>query len=172
MSSQKIKTHFIISLMKKIIFIFMLFSFFLHAFANPSQASRGRPEPKNPPPRMDKNDKRINSSAPKSSTLNFRGQRITIKDEPIKIINTLIEKKGKETFSVVLNFNQSINPSSVLTENIILNGNCIDSETKFVFNRRTDSVNFYIDCKKVESLELKNIESFDGKIIELLPIKL
>ena len=169
---------------KKIIFGIIIISLLaVNAFSQ----DRKSPEPKPPqppkegdpdappPPRPD------NPEPPKRKDFyNYRGIRRNISDYPIEIIVADLRapqsKRNKSgELELYVRFNQSIDPKSFNTENILINQEETPYEGKVIFNKNSDSVTLRFDdeqdVQQISQVEFKNIVSMDGKRCEILVIK-
>lgn len=169
---------------KKIIFGIIIISLLaVNAFSQ----DRKSPEPKPPqppkegdpdappPPRPD------NPEPPKRKDFyNYRGIRRNISDYPIEIIVADLRapqsKRNKSgELELYVRFNQSIDPKSFNTENILINQDETPYEGKVIFNKNSDSVTLRFDdeqdIQQISQVEFKNIVSMDGKRCEILVIK-
>ncbi len=136
----------------------------------PPKPSSSNPPP--PPPSKDSRPDRRFSTNSHDGTYNFRGNRTSEKKEKLAVLESyyLIEENG--SVNVTLRFNQSINPLSLSSKNFLLNGESLNEEMNFTYNKKIDSVSFTIDAKEIETLELVNLESYDGKKITAAKISL
>lgn len=172
------------TMQKKIIFGIIIISLLaVNAFSQ----DRKSPEPKPPqppkegdpdappPPRPD------NPEPPKRKDFyNYRGIRRNISDYPIEIIVADLRapqsKRNKSgELELYVRFNQSIDPKSFNTENILINQDETPYEGKVIFNKNSDSVTLRFDdeqdIQQISQVEFKNIVSMDGKRCEILVIK-
>ena len=172
------------TMQKKIIFGIIIISLLaVNAFSQ----DRKSPEPKPPqppkegdpdappPPRPD------NPEPPKRKDFyNYRGIRRNISDYPIEIIVADLRapqsKRNKSgELELYVRFNQSIDPKSFNTENILINQEETPYEGKVIFNKNSDSVTLRFDdeqdIQQISQVEFKNIVSMDGKRCEILVIK-
>lgn len=126
------------------------------------------PRPENPEPPMRKD------------FYNYRGIRRNITDYPIEIIvadlRTPENKRNKSgELELYVRFNQTIDPKSFSTENILINQEETPYEGKIIFNKNSDSVTLRFDdeedAEQISQVEFKNIVSMDGKRCEILVIK-
>ncbi len=128
-----------------------------------------------PPPRPD------NPEPPmRKDFYNYRGIRRNISDYPIEIIVADLRapenKRNKSgELELYVRFNQSIDPKSFNTENILINQEETPYEGKVIFNKNSDSVTLRFDdeqdIQQISQVEFKNIVSMDGKRCEILVIK-
>ncbi len=169
---------------KKIIFGIIIISLLaVNAFSQdrkspepkpPQPPKEGDPEPP-PPPRPD------NPEPPmRKDFYNYRGIRRNISDYPIEIIvadlRTPENKRNKSgELELYVRFNQTIDPKSFSTENILINQEETPYEGKIIFNKNSDSVTLRFDdeedAEQISQVEFKNIVSMDGKRCEILVIK-
>ena len=172
------------TMQKKIIFGIIIISLLaVNAFSQ----DRKSPEPKPPqppkegdpdappPPRPD------NPEPPKRKDFyNYRGIRRNISDYPIEIIVADLRapqsKRNKSgELELYVRFNQSIDPKSFNTEDILINQDETPYEGKVIFNKNSDSVTLRFDdeqdIQQISQVEFKNIVSMDGKRCEILVIK-
>ena len=93
------------------------------------------------------------------------------KSENEDLVYKIVTKSVNENIQIDLFFSESINPKSVHSSNILVNGNPIKN-TKFTFNRDGNQVRFIIDSNSDFEFELKNIKTNSGKTITTKTIKL
>ncbi len=169
---------------KKIIFGIIILSLLaVSAFSQDKKSPEQKPPqpPKEgetvppPPPRPD------NPEPPmRKDFYNYRGIRRNISDYPIEIIVADLRapenKRNKSgELELYVRFNQSIDPKSFNTENILINQEETPYEGKVIFNKNSDSVTLRFDdeqdIQQISQVEFKNIVSMDGKRCEILVIK-
>ena len=119
------------------------------------------------------------SSGSSSSPLiiNYRGERKAAVDAPLEVLCTSLTKKN-ENYNYLVHFNQAVSPSKITGENIFFNGKNMENRVIIKFNRRADSVtiiwsqSLYSEEEiKNISIQIKNVQSFDGKFIEEIKVK-
>lgn len=168
--------------LKKDFKYFLLFSFLMCMYCAPSFAAPGpegfpplpsdqefpgedlskRPLPPPPPSRPPRNPDNI---------IHYRGNRAYSEILPFEIVHTRSERKAEDVVSLVIFFNQSINPRSLNPDSFLLNNNPLPFGIRFNFNKKGNSVRMLLPLTEdTFKLKVQNISSFDGKMIE--PIEL
>ncbi len=107
-----------------------------------------------------------------SDIINYRGSRVLYNGGDFALQNVKTRREGNEKVTVELTFNQSLNPLSVNTSSILLNGQAVSSETKFSFNKKGDTIrmDLPVELENV-SITVQNVESFDGTPLAPVEIK-
>ena len=125
------------------------------------------------PPEDVLSDKAHHIRPPKDpdNIIHYRGNRAYTENLPLEIVHTRCERKADEVVSLVIFFNQSINPLTVHPDSFLLNNKVVPFGMRFHFNKKGNSVRMLLPVNE-ETFKLKvlNISSFDGKIIE--PVEL
>lgn len=152
---------------------FLSFSFLMCAFYAPSFAAPGSevfpplpfdqelPEEAVEPqqyPRPPKDPDKI---------IHYRGNRAYAENLPLEIVHTRSERKAEDVVSLVIFFNQSINPRALHPDSFLLNNRPLPFGIRFNFNKKGNSVRMLLPVTEdTYKLKVQNISSFDGKIIE------
>ena len=103
--------------------------------------------------------------------IHYRGNRAYTENLPLEIVHTRCERKAENIVSIVIFFNQSINPLTLRSDSFHLNNKVIPFGMRFHFNKKGNSVSMLLPVTEdTFKLKVQNISSFDGKIIE--PIEL
>jgi len=112
---------------------------------------------------------------PKKGHKNFHGKRMMEEDTEFRLL-FIRAIEFPESFNFGLVFSQPVNPESINSETLLLNGNVIPiGNIRFSKNYRT--VDFFVDKKAAlftnENIELivKDVESINGNKIEPVLIK-
>lgn len=115
------------------------------------------------------------SSSP--AIINYRGERKVASDFPLEVLCTSLTKNNNN-YNLAVHFNQSIASEKITSESVFFNGKNIGSSVIIKFNRKSDSVtiiwsqSLYSQEEIDElSIQLKNVQTFDGKFIEELKVK-
>ena len=157
---------------------FLTFSFLMFVLCTTSFAAPG-PEASPPlpfaqePPKEDFKDKPPQPRPPRDpdNIVHYRGNRAYSEDLPLELVHTRCEKKADELVSLVLIFNQSIDPRTIRPDSCFINNKPLPFGIRFNFNKKGNSVKMLLPLKEdTFKLKVQNISSFDGKIIE--PIEL
>ena len=130
----------------------------------------------NPPPSPPKGGTSSGSSS-SPAVINYRGQRILPSDAQLEVLGSSFVKKNN-ALNFVIYFNQALAPEKFTRESVFFDGKNIEYDVIIKFNRRADSVTIVFpqsfnseeDIEKVPVL-LKNIQTFDGKLIEEITVK-
>ena len=113
----------------------------------------------------------IRPTADPEDIIHYRGSRTYSENLPLEIINTRCERKADNIVSVVILFNQSINPRMLRMDSFFFNNRPLPMGTRFHFNKKGNSVRMVLPVAEDSfKLKVQKISSFDGKIIE--PIEL
>ncbi len=124
----------------------------------PEEASVDRPRHPRPPRDPD-------------NIIHYRGNRAYAENLPLEIVHTRCERKAEDFVSLVIFFNQSINPRSILPDSFFFNNRPLPFGTRFNFNKKGNSVRMLLPLTEdTFKLKVQNISSFDGKMIE--PVEL
>lgn len=103
--------------------------------------------------------------------IHYRGNRAYAEELPLEIIHTRCERKAEDAVSLVIFFNQSINPRSLKPDTFLLNNKPLPFAVRFNFNKKGNSIRMLLPSKEdTFKLKVQNISSFDGKMIE--PVEL
>ena len=103
--------------------------------------------------------------------IHYRGNRAYAENSPLEIIHTHCERKAEDFVSLVIFFNQSINPRSMQPDSFFFNNRPLPFGTRFNFNKKGNSVRMLLPLTEdTFKLKVQNISSFDGKMIE--PVEL
>ena len=103
--------------------------------------------------------------------IHYRGNRAYTENLPLEIVHTRCERKAENIVSIVIFFNQSINPLTLRSDSFHLNNKVIPFGMRFHFNKKGNSVSMLLPVTEdTFKLKVQNISSFDGKIIE--PVEL
>ena len=116
------------------------------------------------------------SSSP-SDIINYRGQRKLPTDYPLEVLCSSLIKKN-DSYYLTVYFNQSVAPEKITGKSVFFNGKNTESSVIIKFNRKSDSVtiiwsqSLYSEEEINDiSIQLKNVQTFDGKFIEELKVK-
>lgn len=124
----------------------------------PEEASADRPRHPRPPRDPD-------------NIIHYRGNRAYAENLPLEIVHTRSERKAEDVVSLVIFFNQSINPRALHPDSFLLNNRPLPFGIRFNFNKKGNSVRMLLPSKEdTFKLKVQNISSFDGKMIE--PVEL
>lgn len=103
--------------------------------------------------------------------IHYRGNRAYAENLPLEIVHTRCERKAEDFVSLVIFFNQSINPRSIQPDSFFFNNRPLPFGTRFNFNKKGNSVRMLLPLTEdTFKLKVQNISSFDGKMIE--PVEL
>lgn len=71
-----------------------------------------------------------------------------------------------------IHFNQNVNPLSLRNGSIMIDGEAVSEETKFIFNRKGDTLRLSVPFpNETFSLKIQEVESFDGRKIRPVELK-
>ena len=155
---------------------------------NPPPDQHGNPPPTppenppgNPPKRPDKPGPHDNKDF-----YNFRGYRKIIINDSIEVVNAYIATSSSSSFFFFRNdsnpeneneivirlyFNQSIDPRSMTTEDVLVTDESLPPESQVLFNKNSDIMTIkIIPNEPVEEIELNNVTSMDGKVREHITV--
>jgi len=125
-------------------------------------------ENKNPAISLDESSEQIKSE----DFINYRGNRVFLSNDEFLLQEIRTERLSEFSITLEITFNQSINPRSFDYSSIKINGMDISPDTTFSFNKKGDTIKLTIPVKtQVFSLEIKDIESFDGTAINPIEIR-
>lgn len=98
--------------------------------------------------------------------LYYRGNRTAQEDLPLTVNQVKVSRVGVDQVDVEIVFNQSINPRSVKTHRITIDGSELPQNVSFWFNKKGDTVKFMLASEK-DSFELgiKGIRAFNGTVM-------
>ena len=165
---------------------------------NPDRPNPERPDPNRPNPH-DKND-----------FYNFRGYRKIIINDSIEVVNAYVTTTPSSSFFffrnysnpeneneivIRLHFNQSINPRSLTSEDVLVNNESLPPESQVLFNKNSDVMTIKIipnepaeesnsegnadeerpdeneiDFESIYKIELNHVTSMDGKVSEHITV--
>ena len=141
---------------------------------NPPGQRNAPPPPPSPPPAPNAPSGGSSSS---SVIINYRGQRKLCSNEPLEVVNTSLTRKANN-YQLAVHFNQAVDTAKISSKSLYLNGKKVDSGVIIKFNRKSDAVtitfvsDFYTEEEiKNSTLVLKNVQTFDGKVIEEIIVK-
>lgn len=164
--------------MKKGFKYFLIFSFLMLVPCAASFAAPGSEEfPPLPfdqePPKEEFKDKPPQPRPPRDpdNIIHYRGNRAYSENLPLELVHTRCEKKADELVSLVLIFNQSIDPRTIRPDSCFINNKPLPFGIRFNFSKKGNSVKMLLPLKEdTFKLKVQNISSFDGKKIE--PVEL
>lgn len=125
----------------------------------PHGPGQGTPPPQHPRPLPP-------SPKDPDNMLYYRGNRTAQEDLPLTVNQVKVSRVGAAQVDVEIVFNQSINPRSVKTHRITIDGSELPQNISFWFNKKGDTVKFMLASEK-DSLELgiKGIRAFNGTVM-------
>ena len=124
----------------------------------PEEAPADRPPHPSPPRNPD-------------NIIHYRGNRAYSENLPLELVHTRCEKKADELVSLVLIFNQSIDPRTIRPDSCFINNKPLPFGIRFNFNKKGNSVRMLLPLTEdTFKLKVQNISSFEGKKIE--PVEL
>ena len=137
--------------------------------------------PDNPPEKPDRPGPHDNRDF-----YNYRGYRKIIISDSIEVVNAYIATSPSSSFFffrndnapeneneivIRLQFNQSINPRSITTEDVLVNDESLPPESQVLFNKNSDVMTIkIIPNEPVEEIELNHVTSMDGKVREHITV--
>lgn len=140
--------------------------------SNPPGQRNAPPPPPPPAPNAPSG-----GSSSSSVIINYRGQRKLCSNEPLEVVNTSLTRKANN-YQLAVHFNQAVDTAKISSKSLYLNGKKVDSGVIIKFNRKSDAVtitflsDFYTEEEiKKSKLVLKNVQTFDGKVIEEIIVK-
>lgn len=80
-------------------------------------------------------------------------------------LERIITTRINDSIQIDLFFAEPVNPKTITSANIYINGKNINSNTKFTYNRDGTQVRFLIDYTDSFSLKLENIQTNTQKLI-------
>ncbi|MBO4533217.1 MAG: hypothetical protein J5726_05910 [Treponema sp.] len=155
--------------LKKSFIHFLFFSFFMTWPCASLLAEPGQEDFPPLPPDQEKPFLPVPNTPPKDSDsiINYRGNRMYMEDTALEVAQTKCERLDENTIALEIIFNQSINPRSMGHESIYIDGEPLPDGTRFLFNRRGDTIKILIIMNDDEfSMKIQNIQSFNGRLIE------
>lgn len=93
---------------------------------------------------------------------NFRGQRKSFSDEELTLEN-YFGQETSEGVQITLTFSEPVNPQSLTSRNVQINGKSLSSSVRITFNREGTTARFTVNESLPLTIQLSNIKSFDGK---------
>ena len=103
--------------------------------------------------------------------MNYRGSRMLADSGAFTVQTIKTERKSSSSLSFEVTFNQSVNPRSVTSSSILINGKEAPKKTKFHFNKKGDTVRVELPLSEDDFVvTIQNIVSYDGTPIEPLII--
>ncbi|WP_027727898.1 hypothetical protein [Treponema sp. C6A8] len=145
--------------------------------APPPAPGSNPPGQRNAPPPPPAPSAPSGGSSSSSVIINYRGQRKLCSNEPLEVVNTSLTRKANN-YQLAVHFNQAVDTAKISSKSLYLNGKKVDSGVIIKFNRKSDAVtitfvsDFYTEEEiKKSKLVLKNVQTFDGKVIEEIIVK-
>lgn len=145
--------------------------------APPPAPGSNPPGQRNAPPPPPAPSAPSGGSSSSSVIINYRGQRKLCSNEPLEVVNTSLTRKANN-YQLDVHFNQAVDTAKISSKSLYLNGKKVDSGVIIKFNRKSDAVtitfvsDFYTEEEiKKSTLVLKNVQTFDGKVIEEIIVK-
>ena len=171
--------------------IFSIFLLIAPAFTQ----NRGEPG-KNPPPDPPRNPPENPTGNPPEKPdrpgphdhrdfYNYRGYRKIIINDSIEVVNAYVTTSSSPSFFffrndshpeneneivIRLQFNQSINPRSITTEDVLVNDESLPPESQVLFNKNSDVMTIKIIPGDIHKIELNHVTSMDGKVREHITV--
>lgn len=93
--------------------------------------------------------------------VNFFSQNMGTASSLEKIVTTTVNN----SIQIDLFFTEPVNPKTISSATIFINGKNVNSNTKFTFNRDGTQVRFLIDYTDTFNLKLENIQTITQKNI-------
>lgn len=87
-------------------------------------------------------------------------------------INRIVVTSVNNGTQIDIFFEESINPKTLSSNTILINNSQINQNTKFIFNREGTQVRFVIESQTSFTLQLTNVKTNSGKIINTTEISL
>ena len=110
-------------------------------------------------------------SAADQEILYYRGSRLVSNTGSFLLQKIKSQRMSSSEISVEITFNKSVNPLTLTSNSIIVNGDAISEKTRFAFNKKGDTIKVSVPTdKEVFSLKIQNMESFDGTTIEPIEV--
>ncbi|MBO4857683.1 MAG: hypothetical protein J5527_04125 [Treponema sp.] len=116
---------------------------------------------------------------------NFRGYRKIVVSDSIEVVNAYIATSPSSSFfffrndnntedeneiTIRIQFNQSIDPRSMTTEDVLVNEESLPPESQVLFNKNSDVMTIKIIPSDVYKIELNHVTSMDGKVREHITV--
>ena len=116
---------------------------------------------------------------------NFRGYRKIVINDSIEVVNAYIATSPTSSFfffrndnntedeneiTIRIQFNQSIDPRSMTTEDVLVNEESLPPESQVLFNKNSDVMTIKIIPSDVYKIELNHVTSMDGKVREHITV--
>lgn len=97
----------------------------------------------------------------------YRGNRVLAENSEFTLQNVKSERLNSNEVTLEITFNQTVNPLTFTTDSILVDGEAISSKTKFSFNKKGDTIKLAVPAQNEDfSLTIKDVESYDGTVIE------
>lgn len=87
-------------------------------------------------------------------------------------INKIVTSSVNNGTQIDIFFEESINPKTLSSSSVLINGENLNPNTKFTFNREGNQVRFIIDSKSNFTIQLINVRTNTGKTVTNETIKL
>ena len=105
--------------------------------------------------------------------INYRGKRTYKNNLPLEVNKINCERVNEEFVSIMIFFNQSINPRSLHFDSFFINDIPLPADTRFDFNKRGDMIRIIIPIQNNSfKIKMQNISSFDGSVIEPMQMQI
>lgn len=112
------------------------------------------------------------SSVPHQNVFNYRGSRTTSTNDEFYLKSLKSRVESDDSVMLEIRFNQNVNPRSFKNDSILIDGEAVPEDTKFSFNRKGDTLRLSVpQVEQYFSLEIHEVESFDGRKIKPIELK-
>lgn len=151
--------------------------------SGPAPSGNRQPAPPSPAPSQERGQapsapggnssggSRGTGSAADQEILYYRGSRLVSNTGSFLLQKIKSQRMSSSEISVEITFNKSVNPLTLTSNSIIVNGDAISEKTRFAFNKKGDTIKVSVPTdKEVFSLKIQNMESFDGTTIEPIEV--
>ena len=113
---------------------------------------------------------------PKKDMMNYNGRKLSKKNNNFIVTGIKVDKEEtEEVITFTIFFNDVIDTASLDRENILINNQTLKEDVTFLFNKNRNIMQFSVLSQEYQidnnfSLEIKDIESYDKRIMQVLEI--
>ncbi len=154
---------------------------------NPPEKSQTNPPELPPEKPRDKPFEKPDGPGPHDNRdfYNFRGTRKIVISDSIEVVSAYVSTSSSSSFFffhsernsenenevvIRLHFNQSINPRSITSEDVLINDENLPPESQVLFNKNSDVMTIKIIPSDIYKIELNHVASMDGKVREHITV--
>ena len=112
----------------------------------------------------------------KKDMMNYNGRKLSKANNNFIVTGIKVDKKEtEEVITFTIFFNDVIDTASLDRENILINNHTLKEDVIFLFNKNRNIMQFSVLSQEYQidnnfSLEIKGIESYDKRIMQVLEI--